>query len=62
MTSAIIHVESEGEQQIAKARQVADRYGDKSQQLSDLAEQAKQLSDKQELHKKKIKDLAEKTR
>lgn len=62
LTKAVIYIESEGKQQLAKAQQAANRYGDKSQQLSDLAEQAKELAEKQEERKKEIKNLAEKAK
>ena len=60
LQSAITYVESEGETQLQRAQNALERYGDKSQELSDLAEQAKESADRQEERKKEVKQLANK--
>lgn len=62
LNNAISHVRAEGQAQLAKAELAADRYGDKSKTLSEMAEQAKLLADRQEERNKEIKALAERAR
>ncbi|KAI1706360.1 laminin EGF domain-containing protein [Ditylenchus destructor] len=62
LENAIGYVETEGQSQLTKAQKAADRYGDKSQKLSDLATEAKQLVDGQESRMKQFKTLSENTR
>lgn len=59
LDTAIQYAEREGQTQLSKAQKAAERYGDKSQQLSEMAEGAKRFTDRQEEHRKNIKKLAE---
>nr|CAD2172703.1 unnamed protein product [Meloidogyne enterolobii] len=58
----INYVQTQGEQHLASAQEAADRYGEKSQQLSDFAEEAKRLADQQEQRKREIFRMSEKVR
>ena len=58
---AIDHATLEGDRQLNNARQAAERYGDKSQKMSEIAEEAKKLSDKHSKVKNEIREITEKT-
>lgn len=59
MDAGISFVTTQGQQQLDGAKQAAGRYGERSQQLSDLAFEAKTLADKQDQRRRNILALAE---
>ncbi|CAD5234464.1 unnamed protein product [Bursaphelenchus xylophilus] len=59
LDNAISYVEREGDVQLGKAREAADRFGDKSQKLSELAKESKKLVKDQTEKKDNIEKLAE---
>jgi chromosome segregation ATPase len=59
LSVGIHYVQTQGEQHLTSAEEAANRYGEKSAKLSELAEEAKQLSDKQEQRRREIFAMAE---
>lgn len=62
LSVGINYVQTQGEQHLASAQEAVDRYGEKSQQLSELAGEAKQLADKQEQRRREVFAMAEQVR
>ncbi|KAL3091629.1 hypothetical protein niasHT_024211 [Heterodera trifolii] len=62
LSVGVNYVQTQGEQHLAKAQEAFDRYGEKSQQLSEIAGESKQLSDRQEQRRREILSLAEQIR
>ncbi|KAI6173803.1 hypothetical protein M3Y98_01121600 [Aphelenchoides besseyi] len=61
LDNAISHVDREGQIQLQNAQNAANRFGDRSQQLSDLADEARRAVAGQEQQKKSIEEAADRT-
>lgn len=58
---ALAYLEEEGKTQWELAKEVAEKYGEKSQKLSDIAQEARKLADLHENRSQEIEGLAQKT-
>ncbi|KAE9553294.1 hypothetical protein FO519_003507 [Halicephalobus sp. NKZ332] len=61
LDNAIEHATLEGERQLNNAKQAAEKYGDKSQKMAEMAEEAKKIADKHQKTKDEIREMTEKT-
>jgi uncharacterized protein YoxC len=59
LENSISFIETQGRSELERARTAAERFGDRSQRLTELAEEAKRFADKQSATMKQIKELAE---
>uniref|UniRef100_A0A914HV37 Laminin-like protein lam-2 n=1 Tax=Globodera rostochiensis TaxID=31243 RepID=A0A914HV37_GLORO len=62
LSVGVNYVQTQGEQHLTNAQEAFDRYGEKSQQLSGIAGESKQLSERQEQRRREILSLAEQIR